>query len=485
MGTSITVSTLQASETHAIEPIQVVRPLGMLFCLAVSDMFSVVFSVLLAAWIRNAFTGKVHPNVLGMIIVAAIFTMSSFVAARLYPGVCENPVDEMRRIFLAVTLAFLSLGASTFVSHDVSQSRLIVLLAYMLTAVLLPLARSLTRKVFADRSWWGFPVVILGTGDTGKYVLETLYHHPRSGLKPVAILDDDPAAYAGHKPELTVGPMAKCFEIARTRKISYGIVCMPHLTREELLNFLDQYGQCFSDVLVIPDLIGMTSLGVTVREFGGIVGLEVTHRLLRVSSRWAKRALDLAITLALAPFICPVVALSALLVKLESKGPAFYADVRIGYGGQRFVAWKLRSMVIDGEQVLQSYLDQHPNERAAWHLTQKLKYDPRVTMVGRLIRRTSIDELPQFWNVLLGQMSVVGPRPFLPSQREMYGQSFELYKRVRPGITGLWQISGRSHLSFADRARLDAYGIKNWSVWLDVYILFRTIAAVITAKGAY
>jgi lipopolysaccharide/colanic/teichoic acid biosynthesis glycosyltransferase len=177
--------------------------------------------------------------------------------------------------------------------------------------------------------------------------------------------------------------------------------------------------------------------------------------------------------------------LSALFIKLESKGPAFYADVRVGYNGQRFIAWKLRSMVINGEQLLQSYLDQHPDEKTAWQMTQKLKRDPRVTMVGRVIRRTSIDELPQFWNVLLGQMSVVGPRPFLPSQTEMYGESFELYKRVRPGITGLWQISGRNHLSFADRARLDAYGIKNWSVWMDVYILCRTIAVVITAKGAY
>jgi Undecaprenyl-phosphate galactose phosphotransferase WbaP len=457
----------------------------MVLCLAASDLFSVVFAMLFATLIRNAITGKAHPDVFGLTIVAAVFTMCSLVAARLYPGICENPVDELRRIFLAVTLAFLSLGASTFISHDLTNSRLIVMLAYLLSILTLPLARSLTRMAFADRSWWGFPVVIMGMGDTGKHVLDTLLDHPRSGLKPVAILDDDPTTYAEHNARLAAGSLDKCFEITRARKISYGIVCMPHLSRDELLSLLDQYGQCFRDVLVIPDLIGMTSLGVTVREFGGVLGLEVNHRLLRPLSRLAKRALDLLITIALAPLIFPVVALAALLIKLESQGPMFYADVRVGYRGQRFTAWKLRSMVIDGHEVLQRYLDQHPGEKASWRMTQKLKRDPRVTRVGRIIRRASIDELPQFWNVLRGQMSVVGPRPFLPHQAEMYGHSFDLYKRVRPGITGLWQISGRNHLSFEERARLDAYGIKNWSVWLDVYILFRTIGAVVTAKGAY
>ena len=486
MSTSIiTADGLVQPQAQELARVQVVRPLGMLLCLTISDVFAVVLAMFIATWIRDHLTGREHPSVVGMAVVASIFTMCTFVAARLYPGVCENPVDELRRIFLAVTLAFLTFGASTFISHDLSPSRLIVLLAYGLCVLFLPLARSLTRTLFAGRSWWGFPVVIMGMGDIGRHVLKTLLSHPGSGLKPVAVLDDDATADDRYSGELVTGPLAKCFEITRARRISYGIVCMPHFSRDQLLEFIDRYGQCFSDLLVIPDLIGMTSLGVTVREFGGVVGLEVSHRLLRTSSRLAKRVLDLSITLALAPFVSPVVVLAALLIRIESKGPLFYADQRVGYGGQHFIAWKLRSMVVNGQQVLQRYLDQHPDEKAVWQTTQKLKRDPRVTRIGSLIRRTSIDELPQFWNVLLGQMSVVGPRPFLPCQTEMYGQSFELYKRVRPGITGLWQISGRNHLSFEDRARLDVYGIRNWSVWLDVYILFRTIAAVITAKGAY
>jgi Undecaprenyl-phosphate galactose phosphotransferase WbaP len=222
-----------------------------------------------------------------------------------------------------------------------------------------------------------------------------------------------------------------------------------------------------------------------VRDVGGIIGLEVTRQLLRPSAQFAKRALDLAITIAFAPFALPLVALMAVLIRLESSGPALYANERIGYRGRTFKAWKLRSMVVNGDEVLRRYLNDHPEEKQTWQSKQKLKRDPRLTGIGRFLRKTSIDEIPQFWNVLKGDMSVVGPRPFLESQVEMYGPSFQLYKQVRPGITGLWQVSGRNHLTFKERVQLDAYVIQNWSVWMDIYILARTISVVLTAKGAY
>ena len=135
--------------------------------------------------------------------------------------------------------------------------------------------------------------------------------------------------------------------------------------------------------------------------------------------------------------------------------------------------------------MLAEYLDENPEEAEYWHRTQKLKCDPRITRVGRIIRKTSIDEVPQFWNVLTGHMSVVGPRPVLPQQVTLYGASFNLYKQVRPGITGLWQVSGRNELPFSERVKLDKYVIQNWSVWLDIYILARTVNVLLTAKGAY
>ena len=196
-------------------------------------------------------------------------------------------------------------------------------------------------------------------------------------------------------------------------------------------------------------------------------------------------ASDLAIAAALSPAIAIIVVASAILIKLEDGGPIFYANERIGMRGNKFKAWKLRSMVTNGDEVLKHHLATNPGEATHWQAKQKLTRDPRITRIGRMIRKTSIDELPQFWNVFFGEMSIVGPRPVLESQVPLYGQSFDLYKQVRPGITGLWQVSGRNHLTFAERVRLDKYVIQNWSVWLDLYILARTVNVLLTANGAY
>jgi Undecaprenyl-phosphate galactose phosphotransferase WbaP len=328
-------------------------------------------------------------------------------------------------------------------------------------------------------------VAILGSGQTGKLLLETLTRNPRIGLRPVAVLDDNPQQYTGLDDSLTTGPLSRCLELARDHRISYAIVCMPSLSRKELLRLLDQYGHCFRHIMVIPDLIGMASLGLSVREVSGVIGLEVTQKLLQPSARFAKRVLDLTLTLAISPVVMLTVAIAAILVRLESRGPILLANERVGMGGRKFKAWKLRSMVVNGDEVLKKHFERHPEALVEWQATQKLKNDPRVTRVGKIIRKASIDELPQLWNVLIGEMSLVGPRPMLEKQVALYGSGFESYRRVRPGITGLWQISGRNHLTFSERASLDSYTIRNWSVWMDIYILARTISVVLTANGAY
>jgi Undecaprenyl-phosphate galactose phosphotransferase WbaP len=406
-------------------------------------------------------------------------------AAGLYPSVGMNPVEELRRSVYSISLGFSALWAGTLLLHDLSQSRLVYCIAYLFTIALVPLFRALTRKVFANQPWWGSAVAILGYGVTGKYVHETLLKNPGLGLKPVAILDDDSTKHTHSDRKITFGPLSKCLEIAQSQRIPYGIVCMPELHRHDLLTLVDSYGQCFGHLIVIPNLIGMTSLGICAREVGGVVGLEVRQQLLRPTARIVKRCLDLTLALALSLPVAMVVGLVGVLVRLEDGGSMFYANVRIGVDGRKFKAWKLRSMVTNGDETLKQYLREHPAEAEHWRATQKLKSDPRVTRIGRLIRKTSIDELPQLWNVLVGEMSVVGPRPIQEDQIEMYGPGFHLYKKVRPGITGLWQVSGRNHLTFAERAKLDKYVIQNWSVWLDLYILARTATVVFLGHGAY
>jgi len=183
--------------------------------------------------------------------------------------------------------------------------------------------------------------------------------------------------------------------------------------------------------------------------------------------------------------ISPLLAAIAILIKMNSPGPVFFGQQRIGQGGRRFIAWKFRSMVVDADRVLKEYLAKRPDLREEWERDQKLKNDPRVTRVGRILRKLSLDELPQLWNVIKGEMSLVGPRPIVQDELAKYGDKGTFYLKVKPGMTGLWQVSGRNDISYKERVELDVYYVRNWSVWLDLYILARTVWVVLFGKGAY
>ena len=183
--------------------------------------------------------------------------------------------------------------------------------------------------------------------------------------------------------------------------------------------------------------------------------------------------------------ISPLLLTIVILIKMDSPGPAFYGHRRVGAGGKHFRCWKFRTMYTNAEQLLDKFLQGNPHLRAEWEQTFKLRDDPRVTRVGRFLRKTSLDELPQLWNVLLGQMSLVGPRPIVDAEISRYDAVYELYQRIKPGISGFWQVSGRSDTSYAERVKLDAYYVHNWSVWLDLVILVRTVGIVMLGRGAY
>jgi len=465
--------------------VSVNRPLGTLACLMTADILGFTISLIAGAALRDLMVSNPARPISGTLLPALLVTLATFTVAGLYPGVGMNPVEELRRCSLSLALSFAAIWSATFFLHDLSSSRLVYGLAFLCSATFIPVCRALVRQFFCRRAWWGSQVAILGMGQSGNLLFKTLIDNPQIGLKPIAVLDDDSSRYRNVDPKLVRGPLSRCLEITLEHRISYGILCMPSLSRDEMLRLLDLYGSCFSHVLVIPNLIGMTSLGICARELGGIVGLEVTQQLLRPSSRFIKRTLDLAIALLIAPMVAAIVGLFAILIQLDSPGPVFYGNERMGVGGKKFKVWKLRSMKINGDEILARHLAENPADAAEWHTNQKLRRDPRITRVGTIIRKTSIDELPQLWNVIAGQMSLVGPRPLLEKQVALYGPSFNLYKQVRPGITGLWQVSGRNELAFHERVKLDKYVIQNWSVWLDLYILARTLAVVLTAKGAY
>jgi Undecaprenyl-phosphate galactose phosphotransferase WbaP len=201
--------------------------------------------------------------------------------------------------------------------------------------------------------------------------------------------------------------------------------------------------------------------------------------------RVVKRFVDVALILLFSPLILLIVGIVAVMVMFSSPGPIFYSHRRIRKHGAFFSMWKFRTMCVNSAEVLEEYLASHPEARAEWNSTHKLRHDPRITPIGSFLRRYSLDELPQLWNVLAGHMSLVGPRPIVAAEVEKYADSFECYCMVKPGLTGLWQVSGRSELTYDERVALDCYYVNHWSVRMDIKILLKTFAAVIKQDGAY
>ena len=224
---------------------------------------------------------------------------------------------------------------------------------------------------------------------------------------------------------------------------------------------------------------------VQVRNLGPVLGIEFSNELLRPENRIVKRMLDIILGSVFLVIAAPIIFVCGLMVKTVSRGPMFYVQEREGLDGNKIRMWKLRTMYVDAERRLEDHLAANPGLRSEWESKCKLARDPRVVRgVGRFLRRFSIDELPQLWCVVTGTMSLVGPRPFLPEQTELYGNAAR-YVQALPGITGLWQVSGRNQLSFVERAKLDENYLLNRSFWMDLRILWQTIWVTIEGRGAY
>ncbi|MBD2257279.1 undecaprenyl-phosphate galactose phosphotransferase WbaP [Pseudanabaena sp. FACHB-2040] len=451
-----------------------------------SDTLALLGAALAGVYLRLAFNGEYHPSLYWHLWPVIGLFLLAYWASGLYPTVGLSPVDELRRICLCTTLTYLALGAAIFLFQEgETYSRGIFLLAWLFSLIAVLAGRLIVRQLFSRYTWWGYPVLILGAGRTGELVIKTLQHQPGFGLKPLAVLDDNPNKRGELAGVPILGPLSLAPALAVEREISYAIIAMPGVQREKLMTILERYAHTFPHLLMIPDLFGIASLWVATKDLGGVLGLELRQNLLLPGPRMTKACLDVCLTVVIGLLLLPLIALIAVLIKIDSPGPILYSQERLGRGAQHFTVWKFRSMRLDADQALERYLRENPNLKENWELDHKLKDDPRITRVGKLLRRTSLDELPQLWNVLRREMSLVGPRPIVDREVWRYADKFELYARVSPGLTGLWQVSGRNDVSYDERVNLDAYYVRNWSVWLDIYILIRTVWVVLVWDGAY
>ncbi len=405
----------------------------------------------------------------------------------LYPGYGLDHVEQLRRQTYAL-LATLTITTTFLVALQVGHlvSRLALALAFASLLVLAPLARHAIKRVMLRVGIWGKPVVIVGSGEQGGRVATLLEKEWGLGYNPVAVFGGHPTS-SDRRSDLRTDEksLSDAIALAREHGIDSIIFAMPHTRREHVAKLVAWASLKFRHVTVIPNLEGITNSAVVARNFAGLFGVEMRHNLLNPSVRRAKRALDIVATLVGGVLVLPLIVLLAVLVWLESGGSVFYRAERMGRDREMFSCLKFRTMVPDAEAVLQKMLEEDADVREQYLKYHKLREDPRVTRVGRFLRKTSLDELPQLWNVLRGEMSLVGPRPYLPRESTQIGITQSEILRVYPGITGPWQVGGRNNTSFQERVRIDAYYVRNWSLWLDLVILARTVRTLVLERGAY
>ena len=399
----------------------------------------------------------------------------------LYPGFGLGPVEILRKYWLVTAAAFLAATSLVLVLKiENVYSRVTLAIALLLSLLLVPILRGVTSRLVRRWRWWPEPVVLVGCGRRTK-LAQQLLDQRGAEFRAVASIDvagELSADDFDHSEIATRGA-----ELARAGvRLAFADVDGDHAEAA-----LDRIMLVFPRVIILRDFAELPVEGVAVRNLGGVLGLEYGSNLLRRQSRWVKRSLDVALGTMLLVMTLPVMLIAMLAVKLFSPGPALFWQIREGRGGRLIHVPKIRTMVPGADRRMEELFLTDPALRGEWESGFKLHRDPRIIpRIGRLLRRSSIDELPQLWNVLSGDMSLVGPRPFPDYHLDaLTPQARRLRNQVRPGITGLWQVTSRGAAGVEAQQSHDIYYIRNWSLWLDLYILARTVAAVLSGRGAY
>jgi Undecaprenyl-phosphate galactose phosphotransferase WbaP len=444
--------------------------------LIVADLLAIAGSCLLAIILQRGLNLSTELELLTSLPFLAMLFLFVYLMFGLYPGSGLSPIFELRQITVAISLVFIGLFAASLPLNS-KISVFMLLSAWLFSIISAPVMRFIFRRICANCQWWGQPVLIFGDQKAGVNY-DYLTSRPYFGLRPLGIVGN-----SGSYPFLGSFDMAPA--IANKNGVFWAVVALPERSSAEIHRIVRKYIRHFPHVLFVSNLEDLPSLWNRSFDFGRFHGISIQSNLLLPFPRFVKRLVDLAIIISLGLICLPLVIIIVLLVKFSSPGPVFYGQERIGYKARHFKAWKFRTMVNNGDVLLKNYLESNPQLQEEWNKNQKLRNDPRITHIGRVLRKTSLDELPQLWNVLRGEMSMVGPRPIVEEEIVRYGESFSLYKRVVPGLTGLWQISGRNNTTYSERVDLDSYYVRNWSPWMDTYILARTIKVVLFFKGAY
>lgn len=433
------------------------------------------------------------PAILLFLSFNAIF--DNYNGSWMYPSAPLSPVEELRRLSGSAMLTHLAVIAFLGFAYQTTEgySRFVIAVSGVLVAVGAQSFRNWARRMMRASGIGQIPVVLSGGGESARRVLSALADDSYFGFKVVGYFNG--TGRVGRKRRRRewgarefedagikyLGSLRDIVSESRKRDIKILLACQD----ERLFRLqMDEFAGWFTYIDYLPTARAFPIFGSRAISFDGIGGLEMTNQGRMKVKRLQKRVLDAVFAAVAFAVLSPLFVLIPLLIKLTSRGPVFYFQTRLGRNGKKFRVCKFRSMYADADARLDRLLARGGAIAEEWRRSFKLKNDPRVTALGKFLRKTSLDELPQLFNVFSGDMALIGPRPIVDEEVAYYGDAYKVVSSVRPGITGLWQVSGRSDTQYDRRVALDTYYVLNWSPWMDVWVLLRTFYAVVFMRGA-
>lgn len=438
------------------------------------------------SWLPFADAGFYIPDVYLYVIVPTIFL--SFLhgsRARLR----STPFWRMaQEVFWAVFYSLLTIIMLMYFGKVAEVvSRFFVGMTGILAFPFVLSARYFFKGYINGHKLFQIPVLFIGAGKTAELVLNSFGSGSGFGYNVIGFIDDHPISERLAREYRILGRFEHIERVISMTKVQDVILTVPGLSAEDQVALVNRIQPLVKNVSFVPDLIGtpVGTIDIETLVDSKLMLLRVRNNLARWYNRLAKRIFDIVVSLCGMIFVLPLGIAIAIAIFIDSPGSVMFAHRRIGQHGKEFPCYKFRSMVVNAGEVLEQHLAAHPEAREEWNRDFKLKDDPRVTRVGHILRKTSLDELPQLLNVLKGEMSLVGPRPIVQAEIAKYGDYFHDFCLVPPGITGMWQVNGRSDTTYEERVQMDSWYVRNWSVWIDIVYLLKTVKIVFSGKGAY
>lgn len=456
---------------------------------ALGDYAALVVTGMLSVFLRNCIMtySVFHVSLLYLFLWLPMVFMFFIFYSGLY-GRRMLIYRMVERLFFACLEGTVLAIILMFFAHVASEvSRLFVLFYFIFAFAFMALIRVILNKAMKKVKAFQIPVLIVGAGQTAELVVRQILHDSGMRYQVVGFLEDrhpvDTMLYGFP----VLGGFGNMEEVIQETGVHTVLIAAPGLPQDDLSSLIYRAQSLVKQVDVIPNLVAVPMSNVTAESFfdAKIMVLHIRNNLASPWNQMLKRLFDIVATICGGLLISPILLAIAFWVYHDSPGPVIFKHRRVGRNGKEFNCYKFRSMCVNSKEVLEHLLATDPEAKAEWDKEFKLKNDLRITKSGAFLRKTSLDELPQLWNVLKGEMSLVGPRPIVKREIPRYGVYFKEYSMVRPGITGIWQTSGRNDVDYPERVQMDNWYVHNWNLWLDLVLLWRTGRAVLNCAGAY